>query len=79
MDNPPKAHHISSGRDARAPGTPSYCRAGRAGRAGRLDPELHLSPSLQPTASAALRRSVTSMCAGVWVIAIGGRAERTAT
>ena len=37
-------------------------------------------PSLrQPTASDALRRSVTSMCDGVWVIAIGGRAERTAT
>ncbi len=34
---------------------------------------------LQPTASDAFRTSVTSMWAGVWVIAMGGRAERTAT
>ena len=35
--------------------------------------------ALQPTASDAFRMSVTSMWAGVWVIAMGGRAERTAT
>ncbi len=33
----------------------------------------------QPTASDAFRTSVTSMCAGVWVIAMGGRAARSAT
>ena len=33
----------------------------------------------QSTASEALRTSVTSMCAGVWVIAMGGRAARSAT
>ena len=44
------------------------------GIAGRRRPAM-----LQPTASDALRTSVTSMWAGVWVIAMGGRAERTAT
>ena len=34
---------------------------------------------LQPSASDALRTSVTSMWAGVWVIAMGGRAARSAT
>ena len=76
MDDPPKAHSSSSGRDARAPRTASCCREERP---GLLDPQLPLSSLLQPTASDALRTSVTSMWAGVWVIAMGGRAERTAT